>query len=84
MQRYVSLLIALVLVGTLGVQLSGQPAAPKVRLPGAQPEINAVDFPSLQAALDALPTSGGVVRLPAGKFEIDRPLVIERERINFD
>ena len=63
-----------------GVQLRGQPAKLTV-LPGAQIEIAAVDYPSLQAAIDALPNSGGVVRLPAGKFEIRRPLVIEKEDV---
>jgi hypothetical protein len=33
-------------------------------------------FPSLQAALDALPAEGGLVRLPAGTFEIAAPLVL--------
>ena len=46
------------------------------RLPGARPTIEAIDHPSLQAALDALPPEGGLVRLPAGTFEIDEPLRI--------
>src|SRR5688572_26115861 len=81
MQRLLPALLGLVLVGLLCIQLSGQSAAPKSRLPGAQPEVNAIDFPSLQAAIDALPPAGGVVRLPAGKFEIAQPLVIEREDV---
>jgi hypothetical protein len=47
-------------------------------LPGARPTIDAAQFPSLQAALDALPKEGGVVRLPAGTFEISQPLVLAR------
>jgi hypothetical protein len=38
--------------------------------------IDAAAFESLQAAIDALPVSGGIVRLPAGTFEITSPLVI--------
>jgi len=49
-------------------------AAPGVRLPGAKSIIEARAYPSLQAALDALPSTGGVVRLPPGTFEIDEPL----------
>jgi parallel beta-helix repeat protein len=38
--------------------------------------INAADHPSLQAAFDALPASGGVVRIPPGTFKITSPLLI--------
>lgn len=47
-------------------------------LPGARPTINAADYPSLQAALDALPPEGGMVNLPPGTFEITEPLVLSR------
>ena len=47
-------------------------------LPGARPEIDAARFPSLQAAFDAIPEEGGLVRLPAGTFEINQPLVLRR------
>jgi len=46
------------------------------RLPGARPTIDASQFASLQAAFDSLPDEGGLVRLPAGLFEITEPLVI--------
>lgn len=36
--------------------------------------IDAGDFPDLQAALDALPPSGGAIHLPAGTYHIARPL----------
>jgi hypothetical protein len=49
-----------------------QPAAGM--LPGAIPVVEAIHFPTIQAALDALPPTGGVVRLPAGTFHIRRPL----------
>lgn len=38
--------------------------------------IHAADFPYIQAALDALPPSGGMVVLPPGTVEISKPLVI--------
>ena len=50
-------------------------------LPGARTEINAANYSSLQAALDAVPEKGGFVRLPAGTFEITQPLVIGRNDI---
>lgn len=47
-------------------------------LPGARVEIDAARFPSLQAALDAIPPEGGIVRLPPGVFEITKPLLLAR------
>ena len=76
--------IVLVLV-VIGVAVVGQihGAASKIvlnvggaRLPGAAAVIDAAVYPSIQAALDALPASGGAVRLPPGTFEISEPLVI--------
>jgi len=55
--------------------------AARAKLPGARPQIDAIDFPSLQAAIDALPPTGGVLRLPAGTFEISQPLVISQEDV---
>ena len=51
------------------------PAA-EIRLPGARPVIDAAEYPTLQAALDAVPAKGGIVRLPPGDFEITEPLVL--------
>jgi parallel beta-helix repeat protein len=45
-----------------------------VRLPGARAVIEAGRYVSIQAAIDALPEEGGVVRLPPGTFEISKPL----------
>ena len=39
-------------------------------------EINAADHPNLQAAFDALPKSGGIVRLAAARYEITEPLIL--------
>jgi hypothetical protein len=42
-------------------------------------EIEAAKFPNLQAAFDAVPVTGGIVKLPPGRFEITQPLVIRTE-----
>jgi copper-binding protein NosD len=61
---------------------ASQPSATgSARLPGARPAIDAANYPSLQAAIDALPATGGVVRLPAGVFEINEPLRISQEDV---
>src|SRR5262245_15376144 len=61
---------------------ASQSAGPgTARLPGARPAIDAANYPSLQAAIDALPPTGGVVRLPAGTFEINQPLLISQEDV---
>ena len=57
---------------------SGPGSSKKPVLPGARAEIHAADYPSLQAAFDAIPPEGGVVYLPPGTFEISTPLVISR------
>lgn len=38
--------------------------------------VDATAHPTLQAAFDAIPPSGGLVRLPPGNFKISAPLVI--------
>jgi len=58
--------LALVAAGAADEAAQGPPPA----------VIDAAAYPSLQAALDALPASGGLVNLPPGVFAIDRPLVV--------
>src|SRR5262245_45400163 len=58
-----------------------QSPQPKITLPGARPAVEAINYPSLQAAIDALPATGGVIRLPAGTFEITAPLKITQEDV---
>ncbi len=48
------------------------------KLQGARPAIQAIHYATLQAALDAIPPEGGKVVLPAGTFEIDKPLLLTR------
>ncbi len=40
--------------------------------------IDAAKFPNLQAAFDAVPASGGVVRIPPGEFRISQPLLLSK------
>ncbi len=58
------------------------PASPP-STPGLNPETatapvtaNAADYPSLQAAVDAIPASGGIVRIPPGTYQLAEPLII--------
>lgn len=67
-----------VLLASHAATNSQQPAS---GLPGAVAAIDAADYPSLQAAIDALPAGGGVVRLPAGTFEISAPLRVTQEDV---
>ncbi|MFZ9092025.1 MAG: right-handed parallel beta-helix repeat-containing protein [Planctomycetaceae bacterium] len=79
MKRLNRICFASVLVLVFGEVTQGISSAPadEIRLPGAVAEINAAHFSSIQAALDAVPGSGGIVRLPAGKFLIDQPLLLQ-------
>lgn len=72
-----ALLAALALSFCLaGSPLFAQTPPPAAAPPPAAKTVDASTFDSLQAAFDALPASGGIVRLPAGVFEIREPLVI--------
>ena len=81
-----SLLLASTLLFGLGIGFTGLlsfgQAQHKPRtLPGARAVIDATQYGSLQEAISALPPEGGVVRLPPGTFEIDKPLVITQEDV---
>ncbi len=67
-------------VGPTGLAAQDRTTA-QTLLPGARAEIDAAKFPSLQAAFDAIPKEGGVVRIPPGTFEIQQPLVISRSDV---
>jgi parallel beta-helix repeat protein len=70
-QLGLSTMALLVLAVSPGI--AADPAAP---LAGTRPTIDAAGYPSLQAAIDALPAAGGLVRLPVGEFVIEHPLRI--------
>ena len=79
--------VAASLVGLVTLSWSVGRSAPdptKGGLPGARPEIDASRYPTLQAAFDALPAEGGLIRLPAGTFEIDESLVISQQDVRIE
>jgi hypothetical protein len=51
---------------------AAEPQAPSAAV------INASEYPDLQAALDAVPESGGLVQLPPGDFLLEEPLVLTK------
>ncbi len=75
-----SFMACLIAIPALAVVWSGRLSAdePKDAPAPTQPPVivNAADFKTLQAAIDTLPATGGMVRLPAGTFEITEPLRI--------
>jgi len=56
----------------------GRNSSAGTRLPGARAVIDAASYATIQAAIDALPDEGGVVRLPPGTFEISNPLKVTK------
>ena len=74
--RIVGVVIVLSVVLVAAWTLRGQAQGESGGLPGARAVVDAARFPSIQAALDAVPAEGGVVRLPPGVFEIRQPLVL--------
>jgi len=60
-----------------GQDADSSESSKKAKLPGARRAIEAVNYPTIQAALDDVPATGGVVRLPAGNFEISEPLKLK-------
>ncbi|MHC4322866.1 MAG: right-handed parallel beta-helix repeat-containing protein [Planctomycetota bacterium] len=52
-----------------------------MRLPGAREVIDAGRYPTIQAAIDAMPDEGGLVRLPPGTFEITEPLIVAKSDV---
>ncbi len=60
------------------------PGATGRGLAGSRAVIEASGYPSLQAAFDALPAEGGLVRLPPGRFEIGESLVLERGDVTIE
>ncbi len=69
-------ILPLVIVLVAPWALAAEPAAKKDVKPAAV--IDASKYPTLQAAFDALPESGGLVKLPPGEFKLTEPLVLQR------
>ena len=71
---------AVSVVCIVGGQVQGNDSA-GVRLPGARAVIDAGRYLTIQAAIDALPDDGGVIRLPPGTFEISKPLKVAKSDV---
>ena len=82
--RAIVLLLAAVAIvsvfGITGVQGRRNNTA-GLRLAGARAVIDAGRYASIQAAIDALPDTGGVVHLPPGTFEISEPLKVTKSDV---
>lgn len=83
MQRIFFLSLVVVSMLSLGWAMTADTDAQTATngLPGARVSIDAAAYPTLQAALDAVPAEGGLVRIPAGQFEISEPLRVEKEDV---
>jgi len=46
--------------------------------------IDASQYPCLQAAFDAVPAAGGLVKLPPGRFELSQPLLLARDDVRVE
>ncbi len=85
MGRRYRIISAIVLFAAVAIFTAGCQEERKVcegaLLSGALPMIDAGRYESLQAAIDALPDAGGVVRIPPGTFEINKPLKIVKSDV---
>lgn len=78
MRRLAPIVVVALLLAVVSYTVGRADRLKESGLPGARAVVEAADYPSLQAALDAVPAEGGVVRLPPGTFEITAPLVLTR------
>lgn len=79
MFRTLSLLVLLVALASLTLRQGASQNGPVAAKPPAV--IEASQYPSLQAALDALPPSGGVVEIGPGEWVLQEPLVLQKEDV---
>jgi len=71
------LLTAVIAIGLY--QRPARAADPPAKAPNVKPVvIDAAKYPNLQAAFDAVPEGGGLVKLPPGDFKLTAPLVLSR------
>lgn len=67
-----------------GWRASGDAPACPAGLSGARAVVDASRFSSLQAAIDAAPREGGVIRIPPGVFDLTEPLRITGEDVTLE
>lgn len=75
------------LLVTLGLILGSGQTTPVTTQPppNQKPTSSVIDasrYPNLQAALNALPAEGGIVRIPPGNYELTQPLVVTAENVH--
>ncbi len=73
------LVLVVVVVGTLAFRTTAPSQATASKGPRCGVVVRADDFPSLQAAIDAVPVEGGMVLLSPRRYVIDQPLRIRHE-----
>jgi len=76
----IALSLLLLTLGTVPVRQTeaDPPQGAKDTTKPAAAVIDAAKYPNLQAAFDAVPEAGGLVKLPPGKFRLEEPLVLSR------
>ena len=88
MKRRYRIISVIVLFAAVAIFMGGcqeeRKACEGALLSGALPIVDAGMYESLQAAIDALPDEGGVIRVPPGTFEINKPLKIIKSDVLID
>ena len=77
----VNLSLAAVCLVLANVFVENNAQTDKPTLSGARAIIDASQFETLQDAFDALPNEGGLVQIPPGVFEINKPLRVSAEDV---
>lgn len=83
-QFYLKILILVFILFSCGQHrnIFGDPTA--ISLPGAKQVIDASYYSSLQEAINVVPESGGMLKIPPGEFEITEPLIIRSSDIHLE
>ena len=76
--------LVLAIAVTASVWIAQAPSQSTPKSAGGPARIDAADYPTLQAAFDAIPAAGGVVTIPPGEYRITRPLVLSRSETRIE
>jgi hypothetical protein len=71
-------MLVILLLGLTLRQGASQNAPAAAKMPAV---VDAANYPNLQAALDALPPTGGVLQLGPGEWVLDQPLVLRKSDV---
>ena len=80
LRRLVALALIAAMLRVVGIDTAAADDSPPS--PPDSATIDASNYPTLQAAVDALPPAGGIVRLPPGAFELTQPLRVSGENVH--